>query len=60
MFYFSDVSYDPWTFISMCPQWCEETCLSVISNALITGEWQFCVSVASCHPKHDLFGRATT
>lgn len=39
LLYFSDVSYDPWTFISMCSQWCEETCsLSVISNAAITGE----------------------
>lgn len=56
LLYFSDVFCDPCTLISMCSQWCEETCsLSVISNAGITGEWRSCFSVASCHLKHDPF-----
>lgn len=59
LLYFSDVSSDPCTFISVCSQWCEETCsLSVISNALTSGEWQSCFSLAPCHPKHDPFSLA--
>lgn len=49
----SDVCHDPCTFMSVCSWWCVETCsLTVISNAMISGEWQSGLPVAFCHPKH--------
>lgn len=51
--YVSDGCYDPCTFVNVCSWECVETCsLSVISDAVISGEWQSCLTVDSCHPKH--------
>lgn len=39
--------------MDVCSCQCVGTCsLSAISNAVISGEWQSCLPMASCHPKH--------
>lgn len=55
----SDVCCDPCALVSVRSCWGSWS-LSVISNAVISSEWQSCLPVASCHPKHATSSPAPT
>lgn len=50
---------DPCALVSVRSCWGSWS-LSVISNAVISSEWQSCLPVASCHPKHATSSPAPT